>query len=65
MQATVSQMVGGWKGLLLKPVDRLFRAKGAGTEIPIHIRGTRERPEFGVELGGMELDVSRHLGKKK
>jgi hypothetical protein len=65
MQATVSQMVGGWKGLLLKPMDRLFRKQGAGTTIPIHIRGTREKPEFGVELGGMELDVSKHLGKKK
>jgi hypothetical protein len=65
MQATVSQMVGGWKGLLLKPMDRLFRKPGAGTTIPIHIRGTREKPEFGVELGGVELDVSKHLGKKK
>jgi len=64
MQATVSQMVGGWKGLLLKPVDRLFRKQGAGTAIAIHIRGTREKPDFGVELGGMEVDVSKHLGKK-
>lgn len=65
MQATVSQMVGGWKGMLLKPMDRLFRKEGAGTAIPIHIRGTREKPDFGVELGGVELDVSKHLGKKK
>ncbi|MGB8831798.1 MAG: AsmA-like C-terminal region-containing protein, partial [Candidatus Sulfotelmatobacter sp.] len=34
MQATVSQMVGGWKGLLLKPADRLFKKNGAGTEVP-------------------------------
>ena len=30
MQATVSAMVGGWKGLLLKPVDRYFQKDGAG-----------------------------------
>lgn len=51
MQATVSQMVGGWKGLLLKPADRFFKKDGAGTQVPITVRGTRENPEFGVDLG--------------
>ncbi len=51
MQATVSKMVGGWKGLLLKPADPLFKKGGAGTVVPIHIEGTREHPEFGVDLG--------------
>jgi hypothetical protein len=50
MQATVSEMVGGWKGLLLKPADRLFKKHGAGTEVPIHITGTREEPKFGIGL---------------
>jgi hypothetical protein len=50
-EATVSQMVGGWKGALLKPADRFFRKDGAGTEVPIHVDGTRERPRFGVDLG--------------
>ena len=51
MQATVSQMVGGWKGLLLKPADRFFKKDGAGTEIPIYIAGTREKPQFGYNSG--------------
>jgi hypothetical protein len=51
-QATVSQMVGGWKGFLLKPADRFFKKDGAGTEIPIHVNGTREDPKFGVDIGG-------------
>ena len=46
MDATVSQMVGGWKGFLLKPADRFLKKDGAGTEIPIHIEGTREDPKF-------------------
>jgi hypothetical protein len=54
MQATVSEMVGGWKGLLLKPLDRYLKKDGAGTEIPIHVRGTREQPEFGIDLNRMK-----------
>ncbi len=53
MQATVSKMVGGWKGLLLKPADRFFKKDGAGTEVPIHIAGTYKNPEFGVDVKGM------------
>lgn len=52
--ATVSQMVGGWKGALLKPADRYFKRDGAGTEVPIHVNGTREDPKFGVDLGRMK-----------
>jgi hypothetical protein len=51
MEATISKMVGGWKGMLLTPLDRHFEKNGAGTEIPIHIKGTRQKPEFGVEFG--------------
>jgi AsmA-like C-terminal region len=49
LQATVSEAVGGWKGILLKPADRLFKKDGAGTEIPIYISGSRERPQFGFD----------------
>jgi len=59
LDATVSQMVGGWKGLLLKPADRFFRKDGAGTVIPIHIQGTREEPVFGVEFGGFKVETKR------
>jgi len=53
MDATVSQMVGGVLGALLKPTDRFFRKNGAGTEVPIHISGTREDPRFGIDFGRM------------
>jgi hypothetical protein len=52
--ATVSQMVGGWKGLLLKPADRFFKKDGAGALVPIHIEGTREAPEFGIDFDRMK-----------
>jgi len=63
MQATVSAMVGGWKGLLLKPVDRYFQKNGAGTEVPIHINGTRENPKFGIDLGRMKGTSAQRPGE--
>ena len=50
LKATVSQMVGGWKGFLLKPVDPFFRKNGAGTEVPIKVTGTRSEPHFGLDF---------------
>ncbi len=54
MTATVSQMIGGWKGLLAKPVDRFFKKDGAGTEVPIQIDGTREDPHFAVDFNRLK-----------
>jgi hypothetical protein len=54
MQATVSKMLGGWKGLLAMPIDRYFKRDGAGTEVPIHIAGTRESPQFGIDFDRMK-----------
>ena len=51
MQATISQAAGGGvKSVLLKLVDPLFRKKGAGTVLPIRVRGTRESPKFGLDV---------------
>ena len=50
LDATISHVVGGWKGMLLKPFDGYFKRDGSGTSVPIHIRGTREAPDFGVDL---------------
>jgi AsmA-like C-terminal region len=56
MQATISQAVGGGvKGALLKAIDPLFKKNGHGAVIPITIHGSREKPEFG-------LDVKKSLG---
>jgi hypothetical protein len=51
MDATVSQAVGGFKSLFLRPFDRLFRRDGAGAVVPIRITGTREAPKTGVRFG--------------
>lgn len=52
MEATISEAAGGGaKGFFLKLVDPIFRRKGAGAIIPIRVRGTREDPKFGVDVG--------------
>lgn len=53
MEATVSKMVGGWKGFLLKPVDPFFKKGGAGTDVPIHVGGTASSPKVGVDFHGI------------
>ncbi|MGE3177336.1 MAG: AsmA-like C-terminal region-containing protein [Vicinamibacterales bacterium] len=49
MDARISQTVTGWKGWLLKPIDPLFRRNGR-TFVPITIRGTRDKPRFGLDF---------------
>ena len=54
MDAKLSQMVTGWKSILLKPVDPFFSKNGAGTEIPVKITGTKSEPHFGADFGHKE-----------
>jgi hypothetical protein len=52
MDATISEAAGGGlKGFFLRAVDPIFRRKGAGAVVPIRVRGTREKPELGVDVG--------------
>jgi len=44
MDAKLSQLVGGKKGIFLKAIDPFFSKRGAGTLIPIGISGTRDSP---------------------
>ena len=51
LDGNISQATIGWKSVLLKAVDPLFRQKdGTGSAIPIAISGTRNAPEFGLDL---------------
>jgi hypothetical protein len=59
MDAPVSKMVGGWKGVLLKPADRFLKKDGAGTEVTIRIEGTREQPKFTIDFDRMKVSEGR------
>lgn len=51
LDAKLSQVMTGWKSVLLKPVDPFFSKHGAGTELPFKVTGTRSEPKFGLDLG--------------
>lgn len=59
--ATASQMVGGWKGMLLKPADRFFKKNGAGMELPIAISGTEGDVRLGLALHGSSGESSKEM----
>jgi hypothetical protein len=51
LDAKISQTVTGWRSILLKVVDPLFRGKnGRGSAIPIRIGGSRSAPDFGLDV---------------
>ncbi len=52
MEATISEAAGGGlKGFFLKAIDPIFRKKDAGALVPIKIGGTRDKPQFGLDVG--------------
>jgi hypothetical protein len=66
LDASLSKVVGGWKGFLLKPADRYLRKNGAGTDLPIHVEGTRKEPKFGVDFGRLgKTEKTENAGDPK
>ena len=55
LDATLAETTTGWKAVLGRMAQPLFRRRGGGSKLPIRISGPREQPEFG-------LDVKRALG---
>jgi AsmA-like C-terminal region len=49
-EATVSQDAGGAKGILLKPLDPLFKRKHAGAVIPVQLTGTFHDAHVGLAI---------------
>ena len=51
LDAPLSKTTTGFKSLLLKVVDPLFRKQGAGAMLPIVVSGTVDQPSFGLDKG--------------
>jgi len=51
LDAPLSKTTTGFKSLLLKIVDPLFRKNGAGAVLPIVVSGTVDQPSFGLDKG--------------
>jgi hypothetical protein len=50
MDASLSKAAGGFKSVLLLPLDPFFKRAHAGAVIPIHIGGMYPHPTFRVSL---------------
>ncbi len=50
LDARASETMTGWKSWVLKPFDPLLARDGAGTVLPITVRGTAKQPRFGVDV---------------
>jgi hypothetical protein len=51
LDAPLSKTTTGFKSILLKVVDPLFRKKGIGTVLPIAVKGTVDEPSFTLDKG--------------
>ena len=46
----ISKTETGFKSLMLKMMDPIFKKKKKGEVVPVHITGTYEKPQFGLDL---------------
>lgn len=50
IEAGLAQTTSGFKALLARIAQPLFRRPGGGSKLPIRISGSREKPEFGLDV---------------
>jgi len=60
-EATASQMVTGWKSILLMPVDKFLKKNGAGLQLPVSISGTAGDIKFGLAMGGSADETAAQI----
>jgi hypothetical protein len=54
VDTAISKTTTGMKALMLKVMDPFFKKKKKGEVVPVHILGTYEHPQFGLDLMGKE-----------
>lgn len=54
VDTAISKTTSGMKSLMLKMMDPLFKKKKKGEVVPVHISGTYEHPQFGLDLMGKQ-----------
>jgi hypothetical protein len=59
-EAEFSDMTSGFKSVLLKPFNSLFKRKHAGAEIPVHLLGTYQHPVTGLDLPDKKASHSKN-----
>jgi hypothetical protein len=54
VETRISKTTSGVKSLVLKIIDPIFKKKKKGEVVPVHILGTYEKPDFGLDLGNKQ-----------
>ncbi len=54
VETRISKTTTGFKSLLLKVLDPIFKKKKKGEIVPVHILGTYEKPDFGLDLNNQK-----------
>jgi hypothetical protein len=63
LDAKLSQTTTGAKSFLLKAVDPFFAGKHGGSSLPIKITGTKDHPQYGLDLHHKD-DSEKNTSKK-
>lgn len=50
----ISKTTTGVKSFLLKIIDPIFKKRKKGEVVPVHILGTYDKPDFGLDLGNKQ-----------
>jgi len=62
LDSTLSHTAHGGRALLLKVIEPFFKRHPKGSEVPVKIAGTYQRPSFGLDLGARkENKVEKRL----
>ena len=66
VETSISNTSSGIKAVILKVMDPFFKKKHKGEVVPVHILGTYEKPDFGLDLGQKEQKQAEKnlVGKK-
>jgi AsmA-like C-terminal region len=51
VETKISKTTSGMKSFILKVIDPIFKKKKKGEIVPVHVLGTYEKPDFGLDLG--------------
>ncbi len=64
-EATASQMLTGWKALLMKPFNGVLQKGGKGADIPIEISGSHGNFDVGFAMHGKDETPEQMLADMK
>ena len=54
VETRISKTTSGVKSFILKIIDPIFKKKKKGEVVPVHILGTYDKPDFGLDLGNKQ-----------